>query len=92
MELDCTSKELAEAALEGGGDIVDGAALDGAVLANNARFLRERCLGVDRGHAKERDDPHPEHCAGAAGKDRAGNADDDARADLRGDGGGERLE
>ena len=85
-------EELAEAALEGGGDIVNRAAEDVAVLIHGARFLRERGFRVDGRHAEEGDDPHPEDGAGAAGEDRAGRADDIAGADLRRNGGGERLE
>ena len=86
------SEELAEAALKGRRDVVDRAALDVAVLFDDAGLLGERRFRVDRGHAEEGDDPHPEDGAGAAGQDRAGRADDVARADLSGDGGGERLE
>ena len=85
-------EELAEAALKGRRDVVDRTALDVAVLFDDAGLLGERRFRVDRGHAEEGDDPHPEDGAGAAGQDRAGRADDVARTDLSGDGGGERLE
>ena len=85
-------EELAEAALKGRRDVVDRTALDVAVLFDDAGLLGERRFRVDRGHAEKGDDPHPEDGAGAAGQDRAGRADDVARTDLSGDGGGERLE
>ena len=85
-------EELAEAALKGRRDVVNGAALDRAVLFDDAGLLGEGGFRVDRGHAEEGDEPHPEDGAGAAGQDRAGRADDVARTDLGGDGGGERLE
>ena len=85
-------EELAEATLEGSGDVVDGAALDVAVLFNDAGLLGEGRFCVNRGHAEEGDQPHPEDGAGAAGEDGAGSADDVTRTDLSGDGGGERLE
>ena len=85
-------QELSEAALERRGDVVDRAALDVAVRLNDTGLLGQGGFGIDGGHAEEGDDPHPEDSAGAAGQDRAGRADDVARADLSGDGGGERLE
>ena len=85
-------EELAEAALKGRRDVVDRTALDVAVLFDDAGLLGERRFRVDRGHAEEGDQPHPEDGAGAAGEDGTGSADDVARADLSGNGGGERLE
>ena len=85
-------EELAAAPLEGGGYVVHGAAADRAVLMDDTRGLREDGFGVYRRHAEERDYPHPEYRAGAADEDRAGCADNVAGSDLRGDGGGERLE
>ena len=85
-------QELAEAALERGGDVIDGAALDIAVSADDAGLLRQRRLRIDGRHAEEGNDPHPEDSAGAAGEDGAGGAHDIAGAHLRGDGGGQRLE
>ena len=85
-------EELAAAPLEGGGYVVHGAAADRAILMDDTRGLREDGFGVYRRHAEKRDYPHPEYRAGAADEDRAGRADDVAGSDLRGDGGGERLE
>jgi len=85
-------EELAEAALEGVGDVVDGAALDVAVLVHLAGVEGEGSLSVDGGHAQEGDDPHPEDGAGAAGEDGAGSADDVTGTDLSGNGGGQSLE
>ena len=85
-------EELAEAALKGRRDVVDRTALDVAVLFDDAGLLGERSFHADRDQPEEGDDQHAEDGAGAAGQDRAGRADDVARADLSGDGGGERLE
>ena len=84
-------EELAEAALERGGDVVDGAAVNGAVSGLHAGLDGQGGLGINGGHAEEGDDPHPEDGAGAAGEDGAGGADDVAGAHLGGDGGGQRL-
>ena len=84
-------QKLTEAALERSGDVVHRAALDVAVRLHDAGLLRQRGLGVDRGHAEEGDDPHPEDGAGAAGEDGAGGAYDVAGTYLRGNGGGQRL-
>ena len=85
-------QELAEAALEGGGDVVDGAAVIAAVVALLPGLDSQGGLGIDGGHAEEGDDPHPEDGAGAAGEDGAGGAHDIAGAHLGGDGGGHGLE
>ena len=85
-------QELAEAALERGGDVVHRAAADSAVRIHNAGLLGQRGFGVDGGHAEECDDPHPENSAGAAGKDGAGGTHDVAGTHLCGDGGGQGLE
>ena len=87
-----TRQELAESALERGGDVVDRAALDVAVRLNDTGLLGQGSLGIDGGHAEEGDDPHPEDGAGAAGEDGAGGTHDIAGAHLGGDGGGQRLE
>ncbi len=84
-------EELSEAALKGRRDVIDRAAVDRAVLVDLPGGQRERRLGINGGHAEKGDDPHPEDGAGAAGQYSAGRADDVAGADLRGDGGGERL-
>ena len=84
-------EELPEAAPKGRCDVVHRAAVDRAVFIHLPGGQRERRLGVNGRHAEKSDDPHPEDCAGAAGQDSAGRADDVSRADLRGDGGGERL-
>ena len=85
-------QEFAEASLESGGDVVDGTAMDGAVGLHDPGLDGQGGLGVDGGHAKEGDDPHPEDGAWAAGKDGAGGAHDVAGAHLGGDGGGQGLE
>ena len=73
-------------------DVVDGAAVDGAVCAFTAGLDGQGGLGVDGGHAEECNDPHPEDGAGAAGQDCAGCADDVAGTDLGGNGSGQCLE
>ncbi len=65
-------KELAEAALERGGDVIDRAAVNGAVRRPDAGLDGQRGLCINGGHAEEGDDPHPENRAGAAGQDGAG--------------------
>ena len=85
-------QELAEGALEGGGDVVDGTAVDGAVLVDDPGLQSQGGLGVDGGHAVEGNDPHPEDSAGTAGEDGAGSADDVAGTYLGGNGGGQSLE
>ena len=85
-------QELAEAALEGRLDIVDGTAGDMAVLVCGLELLCQHGLAVDGGHAEEGGDPHPEDGAGAAGVQGGGAAGDVAGAHLGGDGGGQSLE
>lgn len=64
-------QELAEAALEGGGDVIDGAAVVGAVFVRPAGLDGQSGLGVDGSHAEEGDNPHPENGAGSTGEDGA---------------------
>ena len=85
-------QELAEAALEGLGDVKDRAAVDIAVFVIPAGLDRQRSLSIDGSHAEKCDQPHPENRAGAAGKDRAGSADDVAGADLGSDRSSQCLE
>ena len=84
-------QEFAEAALERGGDVIDGAAVDGAVCCLDPGLDGQCGFSVDGGHAEEGDDPHPEDGAGAAGQDGTGCAYDVAGAHLSGNGGGQRL-
>ena len=85
-------QELAEGAFEGGGDVVDGPAVNGALVIHHPGLDGEGGLGVDGGHAEEGEDPHPEDGAGAPGEDGAGCAHDVAGAHLGGDSGGQSLE
>ena len=85
-------QELAEAALKGGGDVVSGAAVDGAVLVHPAGLDGQGGLSIDGSHAEEGDDPHPEDGAGTAGEDGAGGTHDVAGSHLGGNGGGQGLE
>ena len=87
-----TGEEPAERAGERRLYVVDRAAVHRAVRIDDARLLGENRLGVVGRHTEERDEPHPEDRARAADEDRAAGTDDVARADLRRDGGGERLE
>ncbi len=87
-----TSQELAESALEGGGDVVHRSAVNIAVLVYLAGLDGQSGLSVDGGHAEEGDDPHPEDGPRSAGEDGAGGAHDVAGAHLGGDGGGQGLE
>lgn len=84
-------QELAEAALESGGDVVDGAAVDGAVSGLHPGLDGQRGFSIDGGHAEEGNDPHPEDGAGAAGQNSTGCAYDVAGAHLSGNGGGQCL-
>ncbi len=85
-------KPARNAALEGMGDVVDGAAVDLAIGVLDAGLLSQNSLSIDGSHAQEGNDPHPEDGAGAAGEDSAGCTDDIAGTNLRGDGSGHSLE
>ena len=87
-----SGQELTKSTLKGSGDIVNGAAVEVAVLIGDAGLDGQSSLGVDGGHAEERDDPHPEDGAGTAGQNGAGSAYDVAGAHLGGDGSGQSLE
>ena len=84
-------QEFAEAAFERGGDVIDRAAVDGAVCCLDPGLDGQRGFSIDGGHAEEGDDPHPEDGAGAAGQNSAGGAYDVAGAYLGGNGGGQCL-
>jgi hypothetical protein len=62
------------------------------VLVADLVELGERAFRVGRGHADERDHPHPEDRAGAAEIERDRDAGEIAGADARGEAGAERLE
>ena len=85
-------QELAEAALESGGDVVDRAAVDGAVSGFHPGLDGQGWPRLNGGHTEESDDPHPEDGAGAAGQNSAGCAYDVAGAHLGGNGSGQCLE
>ena len=85
-------KELAEAALECAGDVVNGAALDVAVFVGFAGFESEGSLSIDGGHTEEGDNPHPEDGTGAAYEDSSGSTNDVAGADLSCNSGCKSLE
>ncbi len=85
-------QELAQPALEGRPDVIDGAAGDFAVFADLLILLGQHRLAVDGGHSEEGGDPHPEDGAGAAGHQGGGAAGDVAGAHLGGNGGGQGLE
>lgn len=78
-------KEFPEFALERCVYVINGTAGDRAVLMNDPCFLSKYRLGVDRRHAEECDDPHPEYRTGAADEDRAAGTDDISRTYLSGD-------
>ena len=63
-----------------------------ALFIGDAGLDSKGGLGVDGGHTKEGDDPHPEDGARAAGQDGAGAAYDIAGTHLGGNGGGQGLE
>ena len=71
-----TSQELAESALEGGGDVVHRSAVNIAILVYLAGLDGQSGLSVDGGHAEEGDDPHPEDGPRSAGEDGSGGAHD----------------
>ena len=85
-------QELAETALESGGDVVHGAAPVGAVGIRLPGLDGKGGFGIDGGHAEEGDEPHPENRAGAAGENRTGRAHNVAGAHLGGNSGGQGLE
>ena len=84
-------QHLAQRAGEGLADVIDGTARHGTIRTDGLGLLRQHRLGVDRRHAKEGADPHPEDRAGAAGNDGRGSSCDVARSDLCGNGSGQRL-
>ena len=86
------SQEGAELIVESSLDVVNRAAGYGAVRLDHAGLLGQNGFGINGGHTKERDDPHPEDGAGAAHKDCAAGADDVTGTHLGGDGSGEGLE
>ena len=71
--------------------VIDRAAVNGAVRRPDAGLDGQRGLCINGGHAEEGDDPHPENRAGAAGQDGAGSAYNVAGTHLSGDSGGQRL-
>ncbi len=85
-------QEQTQLALEGGLDVVDGAAGDFPVGTGLLVLLGKDCLAVDGGHAEEGGNPHPEDGTGAAGGQSCGAAGDVAGAHLGGDGSGQCLE
>ena len=78
-------KEFSEFAFERCVYVINGTAGDRAVLMNDPCFLSKYRLGVNRRHAEECDDPHPEYRTGAADEDRAAGTDDISRTYLSGD-------
>ena len=84
-------QEFAEAALERGGDVIDGAAVDGAVCCLDPGLDGQCGFSVDGGHAEEGDDPHPEDGPRPAQQDGTAGANDVAGTHLSGDGGGQGL-
>ena len=85
-------QEGAKLAVEGGLDVVDRAAVHGAVGVDLAGLLSQDGLGVVGGHAQDGDEPHPEDGARAAHEDGTAGTHDVAGAHLGGNGGGKRLE
>ena len=86
-----TCQRLAEAASEGGTDIVHRPAQNLAVGGCDPGLLGKNGFGINGSHAEEGDDPHPENGARPAGHDGAAGAHDVAGAHLGGDSGGQRL-
>ena len=62
-----------------------------AIFVNLLGHLRQNSLGVIRGHAQERDDPHPKDSTRAARQDCTARTNDVARANLSGNSGCQRL-
>ena len=85
-------QELPKAALKCLPDVVDRAADDLAGLRAGLELLGQHSLAVNRCHAKERGQPHPEYGARTAGNQRGCAAGDVARTYLGRNGRGQRLE
>ena len=66
-------------------DVAGGAAAIGAVGLGALVELRERAFEQARGHADQRDGPHPEHRAGTAQSDGDGDTGDVAAAHASAD-------
>ena len=66
-------------------NVVNGAAVNIAVLALNTGLLSEYSFRVNGGHGEKGDNPHPEDGTGAACKNGTACAYNISRADLRGD-------
>ena len=73
-------------------NIVHGTAVIDALLVGLPILDGQGDLGVLGAHAEESGDPHPEHGAGTAGKERSGDAGDVAGADGARQRGGDGLE
>ena len=86
-----TGKGLAALALERGGDVIGGTAVNRTVGVDHAGLLRHDGLGIIGRHAQKGDEPHPEDGAGATYQNGAAGADDVTGADLRGNGRGQGL-
>lgn len=82
---------FAETAFERGLDIVDGSAGDFAVF-RGTEVLGQRGLRVDRGHAEEGAEPHPEDGSRTAAHQSGSRACQIAGPHLGGDGSGHGLE
>ena len=87
-----TCEEGSEFTCECGLDVVDRAAVYCAIGIDSTGLLRKDGFCVVGRHSKEGNEPHPENSARAADEDGAACADDITRADLRSNGGGQRLE
>ena len=73
-------------------DIVHGAALVDALIVGGAEFQGKGDLGVFGAHAEESGEPHPEHSAGTADENGAGNTGDITGTYGGGHGSGHSLE
>ena len=87
-----TGQEFTKTALKSGSNVINRTAVDRAVFVNNAGLLCQSCLRINRSHAQECDDPHPEDGAGAAGQDGAGCANDVTGTHLGRNGSRQSLE
>ena len=87
-----TGKKPSECSAESRPNVENGAAVKRPVVVDLPCFLGEYRLGIDRRHAEEGNDPHPEDRTGTADQDRAARTDDISRPDLCRDRSGECLE
>ncbi len=85
-------QETAKFARKCGANIIDRATLDGTVLAFLTGHNGQCSLCIDRCHAEECDNPHPEDGTRTTSQNGSGSSDDVTGADLSSNGSSQCLE